>query len=68
MKLRLIENWKDCWRFASVQMAVLLGLLDVAYDYLPAIQTHLPPHWVQIMAVVIIAARVIQQKKRNTAR
>lgn len=63
LKPKLIDNWRDAWRFTSVRLAALLALLDVAFDYLPAMQSYLPPHWVQVLAALIILARVIRQPK-----
>lgn len=61
LKLKLIDNWRDAWRFASVWLAALLALLDVAFDYLPAMQTYLPANWVQVLAALIILARIVRQ-------
>lgn len=56
-----IEDWQRAWRLLSVQLAALLAALDVAYDYLPAVQQYLPEGWVRWLALAIIAGRVIQQ-------
>lgn len=61
LKVQLIENWKDFWRFTSVQLAALLAVLDVAYEYLPVLQTYMPAYWIQFAAVLIVVARVIRQ-------
>jgi len=61
MKLRLIENWRSAWRWASVQLAALLAIASAAYVYLPAMQLYLPETWVTWAALAIIVARVIQQ-------
>jgi hypothetical protein len=63
MKVKLIEDWKQSWKFLSVQLAAALALLDVAYEYLPAVQTYLPEGWVKWVALTIIVARVIKQRK-----
>lgn len=58
----LIEDWKQSWKFLSVQLAAALALLDVAYEYLPAAQSYLPEGWVKWIALAIIVARVIKQR------
>jgi len=63
MKAKLIEDWRQSWKFLSVQLAAALALLDVAYEYLPAVQSYLPEGWVKWMALSIIVARVIKQRK-----
>lgn len=66
MKVKLIEDWKQSWKFLSVQLAAALALLDVAYEYLPAVQTYLPEGWVKWVALTIIVARVIKQRNGAT--
>lgn len=66
MKVKLIEDWKQSWRFLSVQLAAALALLDVAYEYLPAVQSYLPEGWVKWIALTIIVARVIKQRNGAT--
>lgn len=66
MKVKLIEDWKQSWKFLSVQLAAALALLDVAYDYLPAVQSYLPEGWVKWIALTIIVARVIKQRNGAT--
>lgn len=60
----LIDDWKQSWKFFSVQLAAALALLDVAYEYLPAAQSYLPEGWVKWLALAIIVARVIKQRNR----
>lgn len=69
MKVKLIDDWKDSWKFLSVQLAAALALLDTAYEYLPAVQTYLPEGWVKWIALAIIIGRVIKQNgERNAVR
>jgi hypothetical protein len=65
MKLRLTKDWRECWKWLSVQLAAALALLSVAYDYLPALQQYLPDGWVKWFALAIIAGRVIHQGGRD---
>jgi len=58
----LIPEWKQAWKFLSVQMAVVLAFLNTAYVYLPMMKEYLPESWVSGFAVIIIIARVIQAK------
>lgn len=65
MKKKLIDDWREAWRFLSVQLAGLLALLSLAYDYLPAIQQHVGPlsgTWVAVASAVIIVARLLAQR------
>lgn len=67
MKIGLVDDWKDSWKFLSVQLAVALALLDTAYEYLPAVQTYLPDGWVKWFALAIIVGRVIKQNGERNA-
>jgi len=60
--MKLIEDWKQAWKFFSVQIAAVISLMGFAYDYLPAMQQYLPEGWVKWAALAIIAGRVIDQK------
>ena len=67
MKVKLIDDWKDAWKFLSVQLAAALALLDTAYEYLPAVQTYLPEGWVKWIALAIIVGRIIKQNGERNA-
>ena len=67
MKKRLIPDWREAWRFLSVQAAGALALLSLAYDYLPAIQQHVGPlsgAWVAGASAIIIIARIFAQREK----
>ena len=59
--MKLIPDWRQAWRFLSVQLAAAIALLAAAYDYLPAIRTYVPEGWVKWAALLIIASRVLHQ-------
>jgi hypothetical protein len=61
MKLKLIPDWKSAYKFVTVWLAVALGLLATAYEYLPAVQSYLPEGWVKWFALLIILGRVLNQ-------
>ena len=57
-----IPEWRQAWRFLSVQAAAALALLAAAYDYLPAVREYLPDGWMKWAALLVIAARIMNQK------
>ena len=59
--MKLIPDWRQAWRYLSIQLAAATALLAAAYDYLPAVRDYLPEGWVKWAAIVIIAARVVHQ-------
>ncbi len=60
--MKLIPDWRDAWRFLSVQLAAAIALLAAAYDYLPMIRDYVPEGWVKWAALLIIAGRVMHQQ------
>ena len=64
----LVPDWRQAWRFMSVQAAAALALLATAYDYMPAAREYLPEGWVKWAALVVIAARILNQKTAGDAK
>lgn len=65
--MRLIPDWREAWRFLSVQLAAGTALLATAYDYLPAVREYLPEGWVKWAAILVIAARVLHKNTSGKA-
>lgn len=61
MKINLIPEWRQAWKFASVQLTALLALLLSLEPLVPQITAYLPPHWAAYLSGAILLARVIQQ-------
>jgi hypothetical protein len=55
----MIENWKEAWKYWSVQIAILLAIVSE----LEWIKPHLPEHWVPIFSAMIVVSRVVSQSK-----
>lgn len=66
LKLRLIDDWKQCYKFLTVQLSALFGVLAVAYEYIPAIQQYFPDGWIKYALAIIIVGRIINQSKDET--
>lgn len=61
MKQVLVDNWKNAWKWLSIQLAALLVIMDVLAQNLPAVAAYLPEGWVKWLGIAIIVARVINQ-------
>lgn len=59
----LIPNWKQAWRYVSVQLALLMTVLLGLEQLMPQIVTYLPPEWQLILSGAILVARIVQQTK-----
>lgn len=57
----LIPNWKQAYKYLTVQLSALLVVLSAAYDYIPDMKEILPDGWVKWMALVIILVRILHQ-------
>jgi predicted ABC-type exoprotein transport system permease subunit len=65
MKIKLIENWKQCYKFLTVQLSVILGLIAAAYEYIPMMKDYLPEGWVKYAFIAVIVARIINQSVKD---
>lgn len=63
VKLKLIPQWRQAYKYVSVQLAALLAILVSIEPFLPQITAYLPIHWQAYLSVAILVARVIQQAK-----
>lgn len=66
-RLRLIDDWRHFWRFASVQAAAMLGVLSlIQANVLPFVQPLVSPEvwpWVVLgFSCLITVVRVIAQQ------
>jgi len=59
----LIENWKNAYKYLTVQLAAGLALLSQAYEYLPMLKDYVPQNYVTFLAIAIIIARIVAQPK-----
>lgn len=66
-EISFIEGINQAWKLASVQLAALLTIVSVAYEYLPVLQANLPDGWSKWFGVAIIVGRIIQQKNAGDA-
>lgn len=59
----MIENWKKAYRLNSVRIAVALAFVSGLEPYVPWLASILPTGWVPVVAVAIVVARLVTQKK-----
>lgn len=60
-KLQLVEDWKQSWKFLSVQLASALVVLQLLQENMPALQPYLPEGWVKYIGLAIVIGRIVQQ-------
>lgn len=67
MKLKLVENWKDCWRWISMNSMIVAMAMLGGWQALPDdLKASVPPAVVMVVAVVVLAfgaaGRLVQQR------
>lgn len=65
MKLTLIDNWRNCWKLASFQIAVLL----IAIEGLQAVTQIMPGEIANYVSTTLLAliplARLVKQNVKD---
>ena len=65
MKIQLVENWKQAWRFWSVRIWIILAALPQVLPLLGAETLAYLPTWmgnaVSVAALLGVVARVVKQ-------
>jgi hypothetical protein len=66
--VKLIDEWKNAWRFLSVQIPAAGAAITLAWSQLPADWKSAIPTWMITVCVVLffiaaIAGRFVSQKK-----
>lgn len=58
--MRLIDEWRKCWRMFSVQSMVLAGAIQGAWVFIPAeMQATIPDGWLRWATIALLALGVI---------
>lgn len=60
-RIKLIPDWKEAWKFFSVQLAFVMIFLDILQANMPQLQPFLPDKWVSYISLAIIVTRLIHQ-------
>ena len=70
MKLTLVDNWKNIWKWYSTHAVVIYTALVSYYAQMPAVDKASLPLWViyLIQAVIVVSfvvGRLIKQEQTN---
>ncbi len=70
MKPKLVEDWKQCWRWLSVNCMVLAGAVQGAWIYIPEdLRRSMPENLVtgitMGLLVLGVMGRLVKQGKRR---
>lgn len=68
--MKLVDDFKQCWRWISVQAMVLAGAVQGAWLMIPDdMRTSIPPHVVQGVTIALlvlgVAGRLVDQSKKD---
>ncbi|MDR7342752.1 hypothetical protein J2X14_001156 [Pantoea alhagi] len=68
MKLRLVKDWPDWWRWHSTKALVLLGLLPTIWlEMPPDLKSMIPSHWLQVASFVVMLLGMLSRITRQKA-
>lgn len=69
MFMKLIKEWRESWKFSSVQVALLTSILSAVYAAMPEFQELMNPTIYSVTVLVlnlsIIVARNIHQQLKQ---
>lgn len=66
-KIKLIHNWRLCWKRYSTYLILAIPVLDAARDFLPQVQEVISPDlYKRVSAGLAIAAFIAIQIKQNS--
>jgi hypothetical protein len=52
--MKLVENWKDCWKWFSVRALAAIGLLPAVWMMLPEdLRAYIPVTWLPWIAAAV---------------
>lgn len=58
--MKLISNWKKCWRMFSVQAMTIAAAIQGAWVYTPDdMRATIPSEWVQLATITLLVLGVI---------
>lgn len=63
--MKLIKEWREAWKFGSVQTALILAVANAVFMLLPELQPALPSWLYSLIMIVgnvsIVALRLVSQ-------
>ena len=57
--MKIVEQWWKAWSVWALGAAITVAELA---PYVPELEQHLPADWYRIAFLVVLAARVVQQR------
>jgi hypothetical protein len=65
----MVDDWKDCWKWFSVHVALIIALFNALQGLMPQFQALMSPTWFAginaALGLVVILARVTAQGVPN---
>lgn len=68
MKLKLVKDWPNWWRWHSAKALVLLGVLPTIWlEMPPDWKAMIPAHWLQIASFIVMLLGMLSRITRQKA-
>ncbi|WP_313689789.1 hypothetical protein [Pantoea sp.] len=67
--MRLVDDWKRCWRWFSIHCLTLAGVIPATWATLPDdLKSHIPAEYMGTVTAVValcgVIGRLVDQRKR----
>lgn len=68
--MKLLPNWKEAWKWNSVQVFTLLAALPVIWEQIPPeVKALIPPEWTPyILTGLAIAGAILRLRDQGAAK
>ncbi|CAH0198087.1 hypothetical protein SRABI106_01465 [Rahnella aquatilis] len=68
--MRLVENWKQCWKWFSIHALLIAGVLPSVWATLPPdLKAYIPPSIMGLITAVVavsgVVGRLTDQSKKS---
>ena len=68
--MRLVENWKQCWKWFSIHALLIAGVLPTVWATLPPdLKAYIPPSIMGLITAVVavsgVVGRLTDQSKKS---
>lgn len=67
--MKLVEDWKDAWRWFSTWLLAMNGTFIIAYEQFETVKAYIPDKWAHMIVGTLLLltflGRVIKQGQGN---
>jgi hypothetical protein len=65
LAMKLADEWRDAWKWAQVQLPVLIGTLGMLYGQIDFLQSIMPQKWYAALNGLLCVAMVYNAVRKK---